>query len=180
MRYLYKRSFGSHINIFNIPQSVFNHLNSISIRIRLDREQSGLLLYLFFFFPHWSGLGKVNCMQYMHSQFFFFSFFFFGGGGYTRGMQKFLGQGSNPSYSSDNAESLTTRPPRNSTSFSLDTKICSIVFIHRYNIIVRKDGYASSRASHSRSLQKGWLKSVFTFSVASILNREKVQSADTE
>ena len=46
-------------------------------------------------------------------------FFFFG---HTRGMQKFLGQGSNPCYSSDpshsshNAESSTTRPAGNYSS----------------------------------------------------------------
>ena len=39
---------------------------------------------------------------------------FFFGGGHTHDMQKFPGQGSNPSHSSDNTESLTTRPPGNS------------------------------------------------------------------
>ena len=46
----------------------------------------------------------------MKSFLFFFSFSF----GCTRGMQKFLGQGSNLSHSSDNTESLTARLPGNS------------------------------------------------------------------
>ena len=36
--------------------------------------------------------------------------------GHAYGMQKFPGQGLNPSHRSDNAESLTTRPPGNSLS----------------------------------------------------------------
>ena len=38
-------------------------------------------------------------------------------GGAAHSMQKFLGQGSNPSHSSYNAKSSTTRPPGNSTPF---------------------------------------------------------------
>ena len=40
-----------------------------------------------------------------------FCFVFFG---YSHGMKKFLGQGLNLSHSSDNAESLSIRPPGNS------------------------------------------------------------------
>ena len=35
--------------------------------------------------------------------------------GFTCSMQKFLGQGLNPSYSIDNTKSLTNKPPGNST-----------------------------------------------------------------
>ena len=48
--------------------------------------------------------------------FFFFFFFFFG---YTHSVQKFPDQGSNPSHSSDNTESLTPRQLGN--SFLLET-----------------------------------------------------------
>ena len=41
----------------------------------------------------------------------FYLFFIFG---YAHSMQKFLGEGSNPSYSSDASKSLTTKPPGNS------------------------------------------------------------------
>ena len=50
-------------------------------------------------------------------------FFFFG---HTCSMQMFLGQGSNLSHSSDNAESLTARPPENS-QFNLLT-FCFVLF----------------------------------------------------
>ena len=43
---------------------------------------------------------------------FLFIYFF----GHSHGMQKFLGQGSNPGHSSDNARSLTAQPPGNSLS----------------------------------------------------------------
>ena len=67
-----------------------------------------------------------------------FSFFFFG---FTHGMQKFLGQGSNlsyssnPSYSRDNAGSLTTRPPGNSLlSYYFKSPLCPLML----NVAVRR------------------------------------------
>ena len=48
---------------------------------------------------------------YIHTYFFLFFFFFFG---CACGMQKFPSQGSNARRSSDNAESLSARPPGNS------------------------------------------------------------------
>ena len=44
---------------------------------------------------------------------------FFLGGGHTCRMQKFQGQGSNSSHSSDNAESLAARPLENSLLYAL-------------------------------------------------------------
>ena len=40
--------------------------------------------------------------------------------GHTHGMHKFLSQGSNQSHSSDNAESLTARPPENSLNVNAE------------------------------------------------------------
>ena len=60
--------------------------------------------------------------------------------GHTRGMQKFLGQGSKPSYSSDNAKSLTARPPGNSQKFSIWMKSSwSIVYFmdHAFSVVSR-------------------------------------------
>ena len=54
--------------------------------------------------------------------------------GQTHGMWKFLGQGlklshsSNPSHSSDNAESLTVRPPGNSKQNFLNLQVLLKVF----------------------------------------------------
>ena len=46
-----------------------------------------------------------------------------GGGEATHDMWKFLGQGSDPHHSSDNAGSLTTKPTRNSLKVLFNPKM---------------------------------------------------------
>ena len=53
-------------------------------------------------------ISTHHIVHLKHMQFF----------GRTHGMQKFPGQGTNPSHSSDNAKSLTTRPPGNSQTYA--------------------------------------------------------------
>ena len=60
------------------------------------------------------GLASVN----EHFILFLFCFVLFFG--HTLGMWKFLAQGSNPSHSSDIAQSLTTRPPGNSSNLGFE------------------------------------------------------------
>ena len=55
------------------------------------------------------GEKKAKQISRNRSKFFFYFYFF----GSAQGMGNFLGQGSNPSHSSDNAGSLTARLPGN-------------------------------------------------------------------
>ena len=69
-----------------------------------------------------SSLAVFNQGRQLISYFFYCpSTFFFFAGSHTRGMQKFLSQGSNPSCSSDNIRSLSGRPPGNSLSSHFDS-----------------------------------------------------------
>ena len=64
--------------------------------------------------------------------------------GYTHSMQKFPGQGSNLSHSSDNTESLNTRPPENS--------IC-IVFISVYLILFYQECFVLFLWPHPQHME---------------------------
>ena len=73
--------------------------------------------------------NSVGCL---FNLFFFFFFFFFG---CDHGMWKFLGQGSIPSHSNDNAKSLTTRPPGNSFTLFFFFNPLKIRLIYGLSII---------------------------------------------
>ena len=73
----------------------------------------------------------VSAFFVLEVSFFFFFFFC-----HTQAVQKFPGQGSNPSSGSDNAESLTTRPPGNSCSWGFHHHVTRWYFTHLIYIIL--------------------------------------------